>query len=89
LSTAFVRLGAGEHLMVELRDGRSVVLRDVVLRPRDYCGVQVAGGSAGAKYCGGYDDIAAARTVGRPGPGAIDPATLNPVEAARDPSGLD
>lgn len=61
LSTAFVRLGPGEQLTVELRDGREVVLRDLVMRRRDYCGVQVSGGAAGARFCGGYGDVAAAR----------------------------
>ena len=89
LSTAFVRLGAGELLAVELRDGRSITLRDVVMRPSDYCGVQVLGGSAGSKFCGGYGDIVAARTIGRPGPGAIDPATLNPAELGRGPTELE
>lgn len=87
LSTAFVRLGAGEHLTVELRDGRALVLRDVVMRPTDYCGVQVLGGSAGKKYCGGYGDVAAARPGGGPNPGAPDPRTLDPAELGRGPSG--
>jgi hypothetical protein len=86
LSTAFVRMGPDGHMTVELRNGLAMVLRDVVMRPRDYCGVQVLGGSAGAKYCGGYGDIAAARPGGAPTPGAPDPATLNPVELGRDPS---
>ena len=63
LSTAFVRLGAGEHLAVELRDGSAVLLRDVVMRARDYCGVQVLGASAGTRFCGGYGDVVAARPV--------------------------
>ena len=86
LSTAFVRVGPDGHLTVELRDGRAIVLRDVVMRPRDYCGVQVLGGSAGRRFCGGYGEVAAARPGGGPAPGAPDPATLNPVELARDPS---
>ena len=80
LSTAFVRVGADGHLTVELRDGRAIVLRDVVMRATDYCGMQVQGGSAGKRFCGGYADIAAARPGGGPAPGAPDPATLNPVE---------
>ena len=72
-------MGADGHLTVELRDGRAIVLRDVVMRPRDYCGTQVLGGSAGTKYCGGYGDVAAARPGGGPNPGAPNPATLNPV----------
>ena len=84
LSTAFVRVGPDGHLTVELRDGRAIILRDVVMRPRDYCGIQV-GGSAGKKYCGGYGDVAAARPGGGPNPGAPDPDTLNPVGPGRTP----
>jgi hypothetical protein len=84
LSTAFVRIGPGGHLTVELRDGRTMVLRDVVMRPRDYCGVQVAGG---ARYCGGYAEVAAARPGGAPVPDEPNPATLNPVEPGRGPAG--
>jgi hypothetical protein len=83
LSTAFVRVGPDGHLTVELRSGRTMVLRDVVMRPREYCGVEVLAGSAGTRYCGGYGDIAAARPGGAPSPGAPDPATLNPVEPGR------
>ncbi len=87
LSTAFVMVGPGGHLTVELRDGRAIVLRDVVMRPRDYCGVQVLGGAAGTRYCGGYGDVAAARPGGAPVPDEPDPALLNPVGEARNPSG--
>ena len=77
LSTAFVRLGAGGHLTVELHNGHVLALRDVVMRARDYCGVQVAGDPARAKYCGGYAEVAAARpgsaqsvsSAGEPAPG--------------------
>ena len=86
LSTAFVRVGPDGHLTVELRDGRALVLRDVVMGPRDYCGVQVPVAQAGKKYCGGYGDVAAARPGGGPNPGAPDPATLDPVGPARGPS---
>ena len=85
LSTAFVMVGPDGHLTVELRDGRVLVLRDVVMRPRDYCGVQVLG-TGGKKYCGGYGDVAASRPGGGPNPGAPDPATLDPAGPARDPS---
>jgi hypothetical protein len=68
LSTAFVMLGPGGQLTVELRDGRVLVLRDVVMRRTDYCGVQIAG--ARARWCGGYAEIAAARAGGAP---ALDP----------------
>jgi hypothetical protein len=80
LSTAFVRLGPDGHLTVELRNGRAIVLRDVVMRPRDYCGLQVLGGSAGARYCGVYGDLAAARPGGAPAPDGPAPAVLKPVE---------
>jgi hypothetical protein len=86
LSTAFVRVGPDGHLTVELRDGRAIVLRDVVMRPRDYCGVQVLGGSAGTRYCGGYGDVAAARPGGAPVLDEPNQAVLNPVEARRSPS---
>ena len=84
LSTAFVRVGPDGHLTIELRDGHAMVLRDVVMRPRDYCGVQVLGGSAGARYCGGYGDIVAARPGGAPAPDALNPAALNPAEPRRE-----
>ena len=64
LSTAFVRVGPGGHLTVELHNGQVLALRDVVMRPSDYCGVQVAGDPAHAKYCGGYAEVAAARPGG-------------------------
>jgi len=78
LSTAFVRVGPDGHLTVELRSGRVLVLRNVVMRPRDYCGVQVAGGPAGARYCGGYAEVAAARPGGAPAPEEPDLAAPNP-----------
>ena len=83
LSTAFIRMGPDGHLTVELRNGRAIVLRDVVMGPGKYCGVQVLGGSAGKRYCGGYGEIAAARPGGGPAPGAPDP---DPVELGRSPS---
>jgi hypothetical protein len=86
LSTAFVRVGPDGYLTVELRDGRAIVLRDVVLRPGDYCGIQ-AGSSAGKKFCGGYGDIAAARPGGGPNPGAPDPRTLDPAELGSSSKG--
>ena len=77
LSTAFVRVGPDRHLTVELRDGRVLVLRDVVMRPRDYCGAQVQGGSPGKRYCGLYADIATARPGGAPVPDGSLPAVSN------------
>jgi hypothetical protein len=71
-------MGPGGHLEVELRNGRTMVLRDVVMRRKDYCGVQVLGGAAGTRYCGGYGDVAAARPGGAPAPDEPHPAVLNP-----------
>jgi hypothetical protein len=68
LSTAFVRVGPDGHLTVELRSGSVIVLRDVVMRATDYCGVQVLPGPAGERYCGGYAEVAAARPGGAPAP---------------------
>lgn len=78
LSRAVVRMGAGEHLNVELRNGQAVALRDVVMRPRDYCGVHVSGGSAGKHYCGGYGDVVAARPGAGPAHAQPDPGVANP-----------
>lgn len=58
LSTAFVRLGPDEHLMVELRNGSVLLLRNVVMHSKKYCGRQ----SFGARYCGSYAEVAAARS---------------------------
>lgn len=86
LSTAFVRVGADEHLTVELRDGRAVVLRDVTMGPEKYCGVQVLGGPLGTRFCGRYTDVAAARPRGvRPSDGPAS-AAPNPVGPRRSSS---
>ena len=61
LSTAFVRVGPDGHLTVELHDGQILVLREVVMRPKKYCGTQMVGGAPGGQYCGRYADVAAAR----------------------------
>jgi hypothetical protein len=82
LSTAFVRVGPDGHLTVELRGGHVVVLRDVVLRARKYCGTPVTGGQRGGafegQYCGGYADVVAARPGGTPTPMIADPGTSAP-----------
>jgi hypothetical protein len=85
LSTAFVMVGADGLLTVELRDGRVLILRDVVMRPTRYDGVLVSGAAAGGRYRGAYADIAAAR----PGGGSSsesDPAIANPGRARHIPS---
>lgn len=79
LSIAIVMMSPGGHLTVELRDGRELALRDVVMRQNDYCGVQLLDGSAGRRYCGRYGDVAAARPTGggEPTPDVATPAVLN------------
>jgi hypothetical protein len=79
LSTAFVMIGPDGHLTVELRDGRAVVLRDVVMRPEKYCGVQVRGGPHGTQFCGRYADVAAARPGGAPASGGPTSAAPDPI----------
>ena len=64
LSTAFVRVGPDGQLTVERRDGRTLVLRNVVMRRKDYCGTQLIGDKPGAEYCGKYAEVAAARPGG-------------------------
>jgi hypothetical protein len=86
LSTAFVRVGPDGHLTVELRNGRVLVLRDVVMRSRDYCGLQVLGGPAGTKFCGGYAEVVAARPGGAPTSEEPDLAGSNRVASPSKPS---
>lgn len=64
LSTAFVMVGPDGHLTIELRSGLVLVLRDIVMRPKEYCGSQVRGGLPGKRYCGGYASVTAARPGG-------------------------
>lgn len=85
LSTAFVRIGPDGQLTVERRDGRVLVLRDVVMRPKDYCGVQVVGPAAGVRYCGRYDEVVAARPGGMPAPEEPDLARSTPRRSPSDP----
>lgn len=68
LSTAYVMVGPDGLLTVRLRDGRELLLRNAVLRPKDFCGALVHGGKTGAQYCGGYAEVAAARPSGVPAP---------------------
>ena len=79
LSTAFVRVGPDGHLTVTLRDGRVLVLRDVVMRARDYCGALVAGDPGRTKYCGGYADVVAARPGGGPSVSDAEPVPGAPA----------
>jgi hypothetical protein len=65
LSTAFVRVGPDGLLTVSLRDGSSMVLRDVKMGAREYCGLSQSGGKPGTNFCGRYADVAEAK------PGAV------------------
>jgi hypothetical protein len=85
LSTAFVQVGPDGHLTVELRNGRVLVLRDVVMRPKDYCGIQALGGLASKQHCGGYAEVAGARPGGAPIRQEPDLAGPNPLESRQDP----
>jgi hypothetical protein len=81
LSTAFVMVGPDGRLTVELRNGRVLVLRNVVMRRKDYCGVQVLGSKIAAQYCGAYSEVAAARPGGSPDPAERDLAVSNDLES--------
>lgn len=80
LSTAFVMAGPDGRLSVELHDGRVLVLRDVTMHARDYRGTGVAGLPSGARYRGGYADVAAAR------PGGAEAPEPEPVPGPAAPS---
>ena len=64
LSTAFVRLGPGGHLLVTMRDRREVALRDVTMEKRQFCGTSLDG--QGTHYCYPYAEVVAARAVDAP-----------------------
>lgn len=81
LSTAFVMVGPDGLLTVELHDGRVLVLRNVVMHRKDYCGGQVLGGHVGAQYCGRYSEVAAAQPGGPRAPAEPDLAAPNKVES--------
>lgn len=85
LSTAFVRVGPDGLLTVELRNGRVLILGNVVMRRKDYCGVQVPDGRAGAQYCGEYSEVAAAHPGGAPAPKEPDLAVPNQLESPNRP----
>lgn len=85
LSAAFVRLGPDGHLTVTLRSGRELVLRDVVMRADAFCGQEVPSGPAGAKYCGDYAQVVAARPGGAPARLEPDSAAPNPIALPAHP----
>lgn len=89
VSTAFVMVGPDGHLTVELRNGRVLILRNVVMRAKDYCGLPVPGGPDGPQYCGGYDDVVAARPGDlavpvEPGLAASNPAKSEVLPSRRE-----
>ena len=61
LSTAFVRVGPDGLLTIKLKNGNVLVLHNVIMQPKDYCGETVLGGPSGKKYCGGYAEVTSAR----------------------------
>ena len=83
LSTAFVRVGPDNLLTVELRGGRTLVLRDVKMGPKQYCGTAVGGGGAADKHCGSYADVVAARPGGGDPQPPSDLAAPNPLPTRR------
>jgi hypothetical protein len=83
LSAAFVRVGPDGQLTVELQNGRVLVLRNVTMGPTDYCGVQIVGDPAKAKFCGGYAEVVAARPGGAPTTDLTEGAVSKPIEPAR------
>ena len=76
ISTAFVRVGPDGHMTVELRNGRVLVLRNVAVRSKDYCGVEISRGADGAKFCGGFAEVVSAR------PGGVPPAPQPDIAAS-------
>lgn len=85
LSTALVRVGPDGHLTVELRNGRVLVLRNVLMQANKYCGVHVGGDAVGARYCGRYGEVAAARPGGGPSPADQDLAAAEAVGSPHKP----
>ena len=81
LSRAFVMMGPDGRLSLELHGGRSLVLRNVVMRRRKFCGEQVFGSQTGVQYCGGYAEVAAARPGPVPAHDEPDLAIPNPLKA--------
>ena len=86
LSTAFVMVDPDGYLTVEMRDGRQMVLRNVIMRRKDYCGGLVLNGLASKRYCGRYANIAAARPGGAP---VLEDSSItisNPVASSSIPA---
>lgn len=79
LSTAFVRVGPDGLVTVELQGGRTLVLRNLVMHRRKFCGMPIASDRAGAEYCAGYAEVVAARPGGQPAPAPADMAAPHPL----------
>ena len=86
LSTAFVRVGPDGRLTVELRDGGVLVLRNVAMHRKNYCGTQMLGNRAGTEYCGKYAQVVAARPGGPPPLADPDLAAPNPIGSPGNPA---
>lgn len=83
LSTAFVRVGPDGLVTVQLHGGRTLVLRNLVMRRKKFCGSLLAGERAGTEYCGGYAEVAAARPGGAAVPAPADIAAPHPLGPSR------
>jgi hypothetical protein len=68
---------------VELRSGKVLVLRNVIMRPTGYCGVQLPGAR---KYCGEYAEVAAARPGAATSLEEPDLAVPSLIEPTADPT---
>lgn len=77
LSTALVRVGPDRLLTVVTTDGRTLLLRDVTMHARNYCGVEQPGDR---RFCEGYANIAEARPGGAPIADQPDLARENPLK---------
>lgn len=66
VSTAFVRLGPSDHLLLTLRNGSDALLSGVAMEQRAVCGVAVVSsldGQPGKRQCYKYAEIANARAM--------------------------
>ena len=82
LSTAFVRLKPGGHLLVTLRGGAVIALRDVTMEKAKFCGVAVTEGALVKRRCHAYAEVAAARAVDAPT--GMEPVSAGPGVAATE-----
>ena len=64
VSTAFVMIGAGGRLRVDLSDGRTLELRDVTMGVENFCGLDATPGGKSRNVCGGYAEVVGAKAIG-------------------------